>query len=161
MLALGVQLGLGLLGQGDPGLLRPLAHHGIEHHCALSVLHGVLAVGQTAADGGVKVHGAHIGGQIVAIVGQPVEVFLGGHGSLVHGHQGSVRMDAAGLIKYAVGTLAVGHIAHQCYAGHQKNGGQQTGQCADDEFFHVISPSVLGAWPFISSVPKKSFRPAA
>ena len=60
-------------------------------------------------------------------------------------------MDAAGLIKYAVGTLAVGHIAHQCYAGHQKNGGQQTGQCADDKFFHVVSPSVLGAWPFISS----------
>ena len=142
LLALGGQLGLGVFAQGDACLLRPGTHHGVQRHRALGILHGVLAEGHGAADGGVKVHGAHVGAEIVAVVGQPVEVLLGGDGLHVHGHEGGVGMNAGGSVKHAVGALAVGHVAQQSHAGHQQDGGQQTGQCADNEVFHVVSPSV-------------------
>ena len=128
LLALGGQLGLGVFAQGDARLLRPGTHHGVQRHRALGILHGVLAEGHGAADGGVKVHGAHVGAEIVAVVGQPVEVLLGGDGLHVHGHEGGVGMNAGGSVKHAVGALAVGHVAQQSHAGHQQDGGQQTGQ---------------------------------
>ena len=162
LLALGVQLGLGLLGELNARLLGPVAHHGVKGHRPLGILQGILAVGHITTHGGAEVYiAAHVGGQVIAVVGQPVEKLLRGHGLLIHGHEGGIGMDAAGLIENAVGALAAGHIPHKRHTGHQYHRGQKSGQSANDKFFHSFSPSVWGLLPVYSSVSKKSFRPAA
>ncbi|CAN4029688.1 Stage III sporulation protein AF, partial [Dysosmobacter welbionis] len=71
-------------------------------------------------------------GNVVAGVGQPVEVSLGGHVPPVHGQQHSVRTDAGRLAEKSP-------LCVSAPAGGERDGGPQ-GQAKSDASFHHGSP---------------------
>ena len=92
----------------------------------------------------VKVQVRHVGRQILAVVGHPVQILprrRRSRRSTVSSVR--VRPDAGGLVKQAVAAVAVGtDPAGRRSAAHQRHGQDHRGGQTDQGFFHVAPPSM-------------------
>lgn len=79
------------VGQGHVPLPGPLADHGVQLHRLQGVLLGIGPVGHAVGQLRIKVQVRHVGRQILAVVGHPVQILLGVDGLAVDGQQLRVR----------------------------------------------------------------------
>ena len=109
LLPLLLEPGLVLLRQRYIVLLGPLPQQGIELHRLHGVGLGIGAVGHAVGHLGTEIQIRHIGGQVLAVIGQPVQVLLRRDILTVDAHQHGVRMDAGDLVVKTVRSLAGAH----------------------------------------------------
>ena len=123
-----------LVGEGAAVILRPGLHCGVQGGVLQRLVLGVIL--QALAGDSVPpldpLPAVVVVGDVVAGVGQPVEVSLGGHVPPVHGQQHSVRTDAGRLAEKSP-------LCVSAPAGGERDGGPQ-GQAKSDASFHHGSP---------------------